>query len=73
MLGDEVTGAVIVYENLTDMFSVDGSATKNASGTPGSGRVRAMLIPKPENNGSAPPAVPPAALRPSTTLGGTAK
>lgn len=72
-LGDEVTGAVIVYENLTDMFSVDGSATKNANGAPGGGRVRAMLIPKPENNGSAPPVVPPAALRPATSLGGTAK
>lgn len=72
-LGDEVTGAVIVYENLTDMFSVDGSGSKSADGTPAGGRVRAMLIPKPENNTAAPPAAPPATLRPSTTLGGAAK
>lgn len=72
-LGDEVTGAVIVYENLTDMFSVDGGGSKNAAGTPSGGRVRASLIPKPENNTSAPPASPPATLRPSTTLGGAAK
>jgi len=72
-LGDEVTGAVIVYENLTDMFSVDGGGSKNAGGTSSGGRVRAMLIPKPENNPIAPPAAPPATLRPSTTLGGTAK
>lgn len=72
VLGDEVTGAVIVYENLTDMFSVDGGA-KNASGAPSSGRVRAMLIPKPENNANGSSAAPPAALRPSTTLGGAAK
>jgi lipopolysaccharide export system protein LptA len=73
-LGDEVSGAVIVYENLTDMFSVDGGASnsaKNPNGTPG-GRVRAMLIPKPEGAPSPTP-VPPATLRPSTTLGGTAK
>lgn len=72
-LGDEVTGAVIVYENLTDMFSVDGSGSKNANGTSPGGRVRAMLIPKPENNAGLPPAVPPATLRPSTTLGGSQK
>jgi lipopolysaccharide export system protein LptA len=77
-LGDEVTGAVIVYENLTDMFSVDGgpnNGAQSASGTQGSGRVRAVLIPKPENNATPPAAspTPPATLRPSTTLGGTAK
>lgn len=74
-LGDEITGGVIVYENLTDMFSVDGSASKGVAGTP-SGRVRAMLTPKPEGNAVAAPspsaAVVPA-LRPSTTLGGASK
>jgi len=39
VVGDEITGDVIVYNNLTDVFSVDG--------TP-SGRVRATLVPKPE-------------------------
>ena len=46
-LGDEVTGAVIVYENLTDKFSVDGNVNQAQGGT-GGGRVRAMLTPKPE-------------------------
>ncbi|MDH4478821.1 MAG: lipopolysaccharide transport periplasmic protein LptA [Rhodoferax sp.] len=44
MLADEVTGALIVYENLTDKFSVDGSVP----GATTKGRVRAMLTPKPE-------------------------
>lgn len=43
-LADEVTGAIIVYENLTDKFNVDGSAP----GATTKGRVRAMLTPKPE-------------------------
>lgn len=49
-LGDEVTGAVIVYENLTDKFSVDGNVNQAQGGTGGAGggRVRAMLTPKPD-------------------------
>jgi lipopolysaccharide export system protein LptA len=43
-LADEVSGAVIVYENLSDRFSVDGSVPGSAS----KGRVRATLTPKPE-------------------------
>jgi lipopolysaccharide export system protein LptA len=43
-LADEVSGAVILYENLSDRFSVDGSAPGAAS----KGRVRATLTPKPE-------------------------
>jgi lipopolysaccharide export system protein LptA len=45
-LADEVTGAIINYENTTEKFAVDGSA---AGTTPG-GRVRAVLTPKPENS-----------------------
>jgi lipopolysaccharide export system protein LptA len=45
-LGDEVTGGLIVYENLTDMFSVDGNVNKGPSGATTGGRVRAMLTPK---------------------------
>lgn len=75
-LADEFTGALIVYENLTDMFSVDGSAVKG--GVTGSGgRVRAMLTPKPEAAATAPKiaASTPvgAALRATTTLGPAAK
>ena len=74
-LADEITGGVIVYENLTDMFTVDGNASKAATGVVGApaGRVRAMLTPKPETNGAAAPVVPAATLRPSTTLGGAAQ
>ncbi len=79
VLADEITGAVIIYENLTDKFSVDGSAAaKVGSSAPApSGRVRAMLTPKPEFAASAAassPAKPVASqsspsLRATTTLG----
>jgi len=74
-LADEITGGVIVYENLTDMFTVDGNASKAATGVVGApaGRVRAMLTPKLETNGAAAFVVPAATLRPSTTLGGAAQ
>jgi len=72
-LGDETTGAVIVYENTTGVFTVDGSPT-----TPGSqasangGRVRAMLSPKPAASAPA-PAGPGTTLRPSLRLEGDPK
>ena len=75
MLSDETTGALIVYDNNTDVFTVDAGA-KNASAANPGGRVRAMLSPRGAASGAT--AVPPAAgpapvLRPSTTLGtGTA-
>lgn len=80
VLSDEITGAVIVYNNLTDVFSVDGKRTAtNAAGdapAPGS-RVRAVLAPKdPPPAAAAPEAASPAsapALRPSNSLGGGAK
>lgn len=70
-LNDEMTGAVIVYNNTTDVFSIDGSVTKGNLGTPG-GRVRAMLTPAPETavkpgNSNA---LPTPALRATPTLGG---
>ncbi len=75
-LADEITGAVIVYQNLTDTFSVDGSAAKAGSATP-AGRVRAMLTPKPTAPASAAaspsPSAQPAALRPSSALGSLPK
>lgn len=72
VLGDEVTGGLIVYENLTDMFSVDGNVNQNVPGAPTGGRVRAMLIPKNESTGT-PPVAAPVPLKPSSTLGGQAK
>jgi lipopolysaccharide export system protein LptA len=71
-LADEITGGNIVYENLTDLFTVDGVAKNGPTGALGSGRVRVMLTPKPEPAASA-PAADPAKLKPSSTLGGTAK
>jgi lipopolysaccharide export system protein LptA len=75
VLADEVTGSLIVYENLTDKFSVDGGPSKGVTGTPNApaGRVRAMLTPKPEGPAVASPATPPTSLRPTTTLGGASK
>jgi lipopolysaccharide export system protein LptA len=67
-LADEITGGNIVYENLTDLFTVDGAANKGPSGALGStGRVRVMLTPKPE--AAAPAANEATRLKPSSTLG----
>jgi lipopolysaccharide export system protein LptA len=63
ILADEVTGALIVYENQSDRFTVDG-APKTA-GAP-AGRVRAMLTPKPEP--VSPPPAGGAALKPATQI-----
>lgn len=79
VLNDEITGAVIVYNNLTDVFSVDGQrrpATNAAGDAPATGgRVRAVLSPKDPGPGAlaspAPASAP--ALRPSNSLGGGAK
>jgi lipopolysaccharide export system protein LptA len=59
VLADEITGGVILYENQVDRFSVDGTASNDATGAP-KGRVRAMLTPKPAED--APRVSPPAAL-----------
>ena len=81
VLADEISGALIVYENLTDKFSVDGSSSAKvgASAPAPGGRVRAMLTPKPEAAASVPAPAPAAkvtsqpspSLRATTTLGST--
>ncbi|RYY64662.1 MAG: lipopolysaccharide transport periplasmic protein LptA, partial [Comamonadaceae bacterium] len=84
-VNDETTGALIVYDQSNDTFSVNGSAlppdASVAAGTPG-GRVKAVLTPRvpaasapaPAGGKAAPaPAATPApgaGLRPSTTLNG---
>ncbi len=76
-LNDEMTGGVIVYNNTTDVFTIDGAAAK---GSP-AGRVRAMLTPVPDaavtapstQVNKAPTPAPTPALRDSTTLGGEKK
>lgn len=79
-LNDEMTGAVIVYNNTTDVFTIDGSLAKGSLGAP-TGRVRAMLTPAREAGAVAPshpasattPQAPGPALRATTTLGGEKK
>ena len=78
-LGDEVSGALIVYQNTTDVFTVDGApsnitgrGTASAANGRANGRVRAVLIPQNTQQQTAPPApAAPAvpALRPSNRLG----
>lgn len=70
-LADLTTGDVIVYDNNTDVFTVDGGAPKGTTG--GRGRVRAMLTPK-QDKATAPVVPEPVpALRATTTLGGEKK
>ena len=72
-LADEITGGNIVYENLTDLFTVDGVTNSGPTGALGSaGRVRVMLTPKPEPAAGA-PATDATKLKPSSTLGGAPK
>ena len=73
VLADETTGSQINYDNVTDVFTVDGGA-QNRTATNPSGRVRALLSPRvPASGAGAPPAPAPSgpspALRPSSTLG----
>lgn len=77
-LNDEITGSVIVYDNRTEVFTVDGAvraagSASTAAPAPGS-RVRAMLTPRPAASAPGAAAVSPApALRPSGTLDGERK
>ena len=59
-LADEVTGGNILYENLSDKFTVDG--TPKTATTP-AGRVRAMLTPKPDPTSETPAPAPATTLR----------
>lgn len=76
-LNDEFTGALIVYNNATETFSIDGAPASGPAGT-GGGRVRAMLTPKsaapaPATAASAAATQAAPTLRSSTTLGGASK
>ena len=52
-LSDAIQGQVIVYDNLSDQFSVDGALQSTSPGaTSSKGRVRAVLAPKPQESGS---------------------
>lgn len=71
-LNDETTGALIVYDNNTDVFTVDSGAPNSTAANPG-GRVRAMLSPRAAVVApgaiATPPAGPATVLRPSNSLG----
>lgn len=80
VLADEMNGNLIVYDNSTDVFTVDGgprsgNATAQGKPTAPSGRVRAVLTPRSQPAAGTPTTPPsaPASLRPSTTLGGERK
>ncbi len=68
VLADEITGGTIVWDNLTEVFRVEGGAPSVVN--PG-GRVRAVLAPRQEGAASAPPPPVPApvpGLTPSRSL-----
>lgn len=73
-LVDETTGALIVYNNNTDVFTVDGGE-QNRTATNPTGRIRAMLSPRAAASapGTPPPAGPAPSLRPSSALGSDKK
>lgn len=74
-LADETAGSLIVYNNTTETFSVDGGAASRTAANP-SGRVRAMLTPtpKPADSKATPlPAPDKATLRSSTQLEGASR
>jgi lipopolysaccharide export system protein LptA len=75
-LTDETQGALITYDNSSDVFNVSGGSTVAGAPAGSGGRVRAVLSPR--TTASAPaasssPATPAAPLKPSTSLGGEKK
>ena len=64
VLADEITGAIIVWDNVAEVFRVEGGAVTPANP---SGRVRVTLSPRADGAASA-PAAPAAPLVPSRTL-----
>ncbi|MEN9904990.1 MAG: lipopolysaccharide transport periplasmic protein LptA [Pseudomonadota bacterium] len=65
-LSDETAGGVIVYDNQTEVFRVDGGPASTSPANP-SGRVRATLAPKSQGQGQP---VKPLSLQPSGSIGG---
>jgi lipopolysaccharide export system protein LptA len=69
MLNDEIVGGLVIYDNTTDVYTVDGGAGQGGSG----GRVSAVLSPKSTIAAAPAAAAPQSNLRQSTTLGGEKK
>ena len=70
VLADETAGSKINYDNVTDVFTVEGGAENRTTANP-TGRIRAVLTPRAAASAAAAPSPPGPAptLRPSTTLG----
>jgi lipopolysaccharide export system protein LptA len=66
-LNDQTSGNVILYDNRSDTFSVDGGAANRSAENP-SGRVRAMLTPNAATQQAPAPATNVRPLQPSTRL-----
>jgi lipopolysaccharide export system protein LptA len=64
-VADEINGATIVWDNVAEVFRVEGGAVSPANP---SGRVRVTLSPRVESPASAPPAPATTPLAPSRTL-----
>ena len=75
-LNDEFNAGLIVYNNVTDVFTLDGAPAAGKSGSTGrpgapAGRVRAMLTPNPSSApAKAPAPAASAPLRETRSLGG---
>ncbi len=67
VVADEITGGTIVWDNLAEVFRVEGGASTAVNP---SGRVRAVLAPRPDAAASAPVTAPTQGLMPSRSLGG---
>lgn len=69
VVADEITGGTIVWDNLAEVFRVEGGASTAVNP---SGRVRAVLAPRVDPAASAPPrspTTPSQGLTPSRSLG----
>lgn len=76
-VADETTGNLIVYDNPTDVFTVDGGPQNRTASNP-TGRIRAVLSPRSKDGATDAPPAPPAPgsapnLRPSSNLGNDKK
>ena len=67
-VADEITGALITWDNTNELFKVTGGAASPANPT---GRVRAVFAPREDSAASPPKAADPVPLSPSNALGVT--
>lgn len=65
-VADEINGALITWDNTSELFSVQGGAASPSNPT---GRVRAVFSPPDASTDAAPPAAGPVPLKSSRSLG----